>query len=193
MPLDQYNILVGPGKVWAAPVGEAFPEVDAVPSGNWVELGTTDGGVKITFAEEVTNHHVDQESGPVTETRQEETALLETALAEATLENLGEIMGNTVTDVAAGSGTIGTRAVGYYRGITKIQRAFLFRAGSPYGAFPAQYELPRGTFGGEVGVEYKKDSKTLFPCTFNALIDFDAATDDLRFGRTIAQDAVALP
>jgi len=49
------EIINGPLALWWAPVGEAFPDIDAAPAGNWVVIGTsgadnyTEDGVALAF------------------------------------------------------------------------------------------------------------------------------------------------
>lgn len=193
MTLDAYQILVGAGTLYIAPASEAAPEVDAVPAGNWSLVGETDGGVTVTFSETMDMHRTDQRTGPVKATRSEETAMIETNVAQFNMEALADILGNTVTDTAAGSGTIGKKDLGVYRGLDVDEYAFLFRADSPYGDYPAQYYVPRGVLKGEVGMEFVKDGKTLIPYQFEALEDFSASDITERFGLWTAQDADALP
>jgi hypothetical protein len=70
--------------------------------------------------------------------------------------------------------------------------ALLFRGDSPYGNYPAQYELPR-CYCDETGVlKYEKGKNVSIPITFKALEDLNAATEAERYGRLVAQDAAAL-
>lgn len=187
-----YEILSGAGTLYIAPHEEAAPTVDATPAGNWEEMGETDGGVKVKYSQEIGKQHTDQRTGAVKAIRKEESLVIETNLAQATLENLAQAMGGlTVTDTAAGSGTIGKREMGMSQGGEVSEFSMLFRADSPYGDYPAQYYVGRGFFSGEQGMEYKKEDKVLIPVVFEALEDLDAAQAD-RFGTYTAQDADAL-
>lgn len=191
--MDPVTVLMGVGKLYVAPVGTAFPEVNAAPGGSWTNLGYTVDGVTITKGQSIEEVSSDQETGPVKARRTEETLVVETKLLEATLENLGKLLALTVTDTAPGAGSIGTRKVGLYQGGLVTEYAFLFRGDSPYGAsYPAQYEVPRGYFTGDIGIEHTKDGAVVFPCEFHALVDPDAASEDEKFGRLVAQDAAAL-
>lgn len=188
---NAYEILSGAGTLYIAPSEEAAPEVDAAPAGSWEEMGETDGGVKVKYSQEIEKQYTDQRAGAVKAIRKEESLVIETNLAQATLENLAQAMGGlTVTDTAAGAGTIGIREMGMSQGGEVSEFSMLFRADSPYGDYPAQYYVPRGFFGGEQGMEYKKDDKVLIPSVFEALEDLDAA-QAARFGTYTAQDAEA--
>lgn len=193
MGIQSYEILTGVGALYVANTGTAFPAVDATPGASWTFLGETVDGVTISYDEDIEEIMVDQETGPVKAIRTSEHLNIETNLAKGTLENLAFVLGNTVTTVAAGTGNIGTKEVPSYRGAAVVQKALLFRGSSPYGAsFPAQFEVPIGYFGGEVGLEFTKDGVTTVPVAFHALVDPGAATDDEKFGRYIAQSAAAL-
>ena len=192
MTVNSYEILTGVGTLYLAPAGETAPAVDATPAGNWASMGLTDGGVKITQEQKIEKIYVDQETGAVKAVRSEEGMKIETKLAIATLENLADVLGLTVTDTAPGAATIGTRSVPNYRGKAVDEYAVLFRGNSPYGeSFPAQYYVPRVYFDGALEAEFKKDGNVLIPVVFEALVDLSAVTDADKFGKLTAQDATA--
>lgn len=189
---DAYEILSGAGMLYVAPATEAAPTVDATPSGNWEEMGETEGGVKVISSQEIKKQFTDQRTGPVKAIRHEESLVIETNLAQGTLENLAQAMGGqTVTDTAPGASTIGIREMGMTRGAEVSEYSLLFRADSPYGDYPAQLYIPRGIFAGEQSLEFKKDDQVYIPVSFEALEDLSAATEDVRFGTYTAQDAAA--
>ncbi len=189
-----YEILTGVGTLYKAPVGTAFPALTATPAAPWVSLGETDGGVKVTPDQTTKTFSTDQRTGVVKVIRSDETLTVETNLKHSTLENISLLMGPSVTDTPAGAGTIGTREVPLHRGAEVAEWALLFRHeyGSPYGDYPAQFELPRGFFDGPAGQEFKKDGEVLIPVKFVALEDLNAAQEEDRFGRIVAQDAAAV-
>lgn len=189
---DAYQILSGAGTLYVAPANESKPDVDATPAGNWEEMGETNDGVTVTYTQEQEKKFTDQRTGAVKVLRTEEGLMVETDLAQATLENLAQVMGGlTVTDNAPGASTIGTREMGMYQGGDVSEYALLFRADSPYGDYPAQYYIPRGVFSGEAGMEYKKDDQVYIPFAFEALEDLNASSESERFGKYEAQDAEA--
>lgn len=188
-----YEILTGVGTLYKAPVGTTFPDLTATPAAPWINLGETDGGVKVNLEQTTNIIRSDQRTGPVKAIRSEENLTVETSLKHSTLENIAILLGNSVTDTPAGAGTIGTREVALHRGATVTEYALLFRGSyqSAYGDYPAQYELPRGYFDGPAGQEYKKDGEVLLPVQFRALEDENAALEADRFGRLVMQDAAA--
>lgn len=190
--MDAYALLTKVGRIYLAPVGTAFPDLTDAPASPWRDLGDTQDGVDLNSDDKVELIRTDQRTGPVKATRTDETVVVKTKLAEMTLENLADALGATLTDTAAGSGTIGTREINLHRGSDVQEFAFLFRGDSPYGNFPAQYELPRA-YCDEVGaIKYDKGKNVAIPVTFKCLEDLEAATDDERYGRLVVQDAVAL-
>lgn len=189
--VQPYSILVGVGQLYRAAVGEPFPNVDAVPGANWTNMGNTDGGVTVTLEQTLAQHRVDQSTGPKKVTRSEENLIIETNLAQATLENLASLLTEAVVDTPPGTTTIGTREVNLYRGFTVQEFTLLFRGISPYGPWPAQFQVPRGYFDGAVAIGHTKDAKQLFAARFVALEDPDAASAVERFGKLKVQDAVA--
>lgn len=190
--MDSYNILTGVGSLYIAPVGTAFPDCDDTPSSSWYDLGETRGGVKVTRSQKINTSRTDQRTGPVKAKRSEEDMSVETKLVEATLEKLAKFLGVSVTDTAAGSGTIGTRSIPLYRGSEVDEYAVLFRGNSPYGPWNAQYQLPRAYFDGDITEEHTKDGEGVeYGLTLKALEDLDAETVEERYGKLVAEDAAA--
>jgi len=192
--MNSYELLTGVGTLYVASLGETFPLVDAVPSVNWINLGNTIDGVTINVEQENEEIFVDQETGPVKAVRTTEGITISTNLAVSTLENLAQVLSQTITTVNPGVGVIGTKSIGLYRGVSVTEKAFLFRGSSPYGAsFPAQYQLTRGYFAGETESEFVKDGVAQIPVEFRVLVDLTQGTEALKFGKLIVKSAAALP
>lgn len=186
---DPYEILVGVGTLYIAPAGTAMTALGTTPSGAWIELGETDGGVKVTKTQNIETFSSDQRTGKVKAVRTEEGVTIEVNLQEATLENLANVVGGDVTDTAAGVSTIGKRSLPLHAGAEVDEFALLFRGDSPYGNYPGQFYVPRGFMDDDVEMEFTKDGKTLIPVKFEAL-EYDAAsTEAERFGVVEYQDA----
>ncbi|KKN48912.1 hypothetical protein LCGC14_0648100 [marine sediment metagenome] len=182
------SILVGSGEIFVAPTVEAAPVVNVAPAGNWVSLGDTDGGVAVNLNQTVDTHRVDDESGPVKKTISEEDLTIVVNLAEMTLENLARVLNNQTVTTDAGPPS--TREMDLYRGIGgMVEFSVLFRGGSPYGAFNAQFHIPRAVHEGNIGSAFVKDNKTLIPVEFHALVDAAASPATEKFGTWTAQDA----
>jgi hypothetical protein len=190
--MNAYEILTGVGQLYVAAADTAAPLVNGVPGAAWTDLGETDGGVKVQSKQKIETFTTDQRTGPVEARRTEESLLITTKLVSGTLENVAQALsGQTVTDVAPGSGTIGTRNVGLYRGAQVAKFAILYRGKSPYGDFNAQYYVPRGFFSGDLDLEHKKGDMISIPIEFTALEDLNAVDENERFGHYSAEDAPA--
>lgn len=190
--MNSFSILTGMGRLYIAAANTAPPTLGTTPSGSWRDLGDTQDGLDMDASQKLELTHTDQRTGPVKATRAEETLKFKTKLVENTLENLGNALGNAVTDTAPGVGTIGTRKVHLYRGGAVAEYAFIFEGFSPYLDGPAYYYVPRGYFDMD-SIKFEKAKNTPIPITFEALEDLIAATADERFGYLIAKDAAALP
>jgi hypothetical protein len=186
-----FEIITGVGRLYIAPVGTAFPDLDAAPAAPWRDVGDTQDGVTVTLDETIDDIITDQSHGSVKSSRSEESLVIETKLAHATLENLADVLGTTVTDTPAGVGTIGTRKVGLYRGQVVATHALIFRGNSAYGDWPSQYEVPVGSFQGAVEMADTRDGNRQIAVEFHAKVDPDATSEDEKFGRLIMQDAEA--
>jgi tetrahydromethanopterin S-methyltransferase subunit B len=187
-----YEILTGVGDLYIAALGATFPAVDAVPGAAWRHLGYTQDGLTIKMSQKIEKINVDQETGAVKAARSEESMTIETNLAESTLENLADHIGTTVTDVAPGAGTIGTREVGHYRSGYVKTFAVLFRGTSAYGNYPAQTQIPVCYIDGDIEQKFDKSKNPVIKVAFEALVDPDAASDVFKFGKTVMQDGIAL-
>jgi hypothetical protein len=192
MPLTTYQILTGVGRLYVAPVGLAFPLVNAVPGAGWTDLGETLDGVKLSKGQKVNVARTDQRTGGVKAMRDEESVELSTKLAEGTVENLAKLLGQTMGTVPAAAGVPGQKYVYLHSGAEVTEYAFLFRGSSPDGPWNEQYELPRGYFDDAVEIEYARATQSTFSAKFVALEDLDAATELERFGRRVAQSAEPL-
>ncbi|HFC09069.1 MAG TPA: hypothetical protein ENJ54_04310 [Chloroflexi bacterium] len=190
--MDAYQILVGVGSIYVAPANTPKPDLAAEPGSEWVYLGETEDGVTATKSQSIAEHKSDQRTGPIKATRTDESMTIATKLVAATLENLSVAIGGaTVNDNPPQTGVIGTRNMGLYLGGEVKEFAILFRGSSPYGDYPGQFYVPRGYFGGEVGLEFKKDKETVIPVEFHALEDLNVADPTMRFGVVEYQDAPA--
>lgn len=196
-----FEIIAAPFLVYIAATGETFPDVDAAPAGNWVELSTQEGGknidedgVTIALPQTVEFFRGNGSTVYLKAFRTEEEVRVSFNLADLTFEALSYALnGNTVTDTAPGVGTIGTRSVKLYRGPNVTQHALLVRGVSPYGNFNLQMELPVVVMAAETEIAITKGEPGRIPFEFVAMNDPDAATEADVVGRLIAQDAVATP
>lgn len=194
-----YSIIGAPFAVYVAPVETAFPALGAAPGVGWTLLGENgtrsqdEDGVTITHGQSVNDIRAAGSVGPIKALRAEESLQIAFNLMDLTLEAYSYVLnGATITDVPAGVGTVGTRAIGLSRGFDVAEFALLVRGVSPYDeALTMQYEVPRVYEAAEAAPQFTKGQAAILACQFNALEDLDAATEATRFGRLIAADAPA--
>lgn len=185
-PFDQ---LTGTLKIYIAPQGEAIPAVNTTPTGNWVELGATDGEQSLEHAGENTYFRDNAHQGPVKGVRPEEDVIAHFTVVGLTLENYARIL-HQVSQVTTAGGPPATKKIPLKRGATLTEYALLLRgeAMSPYGIFPAMYVIPRGVFDGQPQPTFAKDGRPALECDFYVLED-DSQADADRMGWLIAQTA----
>jgi len=199
---EPYEIIVAPFEVYLAPVGEAWPDVDTTPAGNWVKLGTNgkrniaDGGVTVTHEQTIVEKRNVGSTGPIKAVRTEEKMTISLTLEDLSLEQYAKALNNvTVTDTAAGSGTPGYRKIPLRQGNDVSLFALLLKGtASAYGdGLSAQYQVPVCYQSDNPAPVFNKADVAALKLTFSALEDPNAASDDVRFGNLVMQDAAALP
>jgi hypothetical protein len=195
-----FEILAQPYTVWLAPVGTPFPDLDVEPEAPWFKVGTngdlnyTEDGVTVSHSQSVEQWRALGATGPRKVFRTEEEFKISFVLADMSLEQYGAVLNdNLITEVAAGVGTIGTKKIGLHRGLNVHAYALLARGdhASPYGDWPAQYEVPHCVQIGEQEITNTKGEPAALQLEFVAIEDQDAATTAERFGRFVAQSAEA--
>lgn len=174
-----YAKLVGTWKFWLAPVGEAKPNLDATPAGNWVALGNTEGEQTWKLAGKLTALRDNHSTGPVKHIRPEEGCSIKAKLANLTLEDRAKVRSMASSDVTTTtSGALNVKRLANKRGYIPTRYALLARGGaiepnntmSPYGAWPAQLWIPQGVFDGEPEETYATDG--------NPAIEFEFTAED---------------
>lgn len=197
--MEPYEIIMSPFEVWLAPVGEAFPAIDAAPAGNWVKLGTngnkniSEDGITLTHGQTINQHRAYGATGPVKANRSGEDLSIAFVLDDLTLEQYAKVLNNVaVNDVAAGVATAGYREITMRQGFDVSLFALLCRGPSPYGdGWNMQYQVPRAYQGENPAPAFSKTSAAGLSLSFVALEDPNAATEAERFGKLVAQDADA--
>ena len=199
---EPYEILVGPLEVYLAPVGESWPDVDTTPGGNWTLLGTNgkqsyeDSGVTVTHNQVLGSKRTAYGTGKKKVWRTEEDFSISFSLVDMTLETYAKILNNkTVTETAAASGTPGYKEINIYQGHTVNTFALLLKGYSPYDDenYYAQYQIPIAYQTDNPAPVFTKSDAAMLKCTWEALEDPNAASDDERFGKMVFQNAAALP
>ena len=197
-----FEIIAAPFVAYYAPLGEAFPAVDAVPAGNWVMIGTSGDesydpdGVTVRHSQSVNMARPLGSTAPVKVFRTEEDLVVAFTIWDVSAEGYRlSVNSNEVTTVAAGAGTPGTKTLQFYQGAQVATMALLLRAEvSPYGDdMKMQYELPYCAMTGNPEAVYRKGEPAGLALEFNALKDPNAVSKALSFGRLVIQHQVALP
>lgn len=194
IPLE---VVAAPFEIWLGPVGEAFPNIEDTPVGNWVKIGTsgnrsiTEDGVTVQHQQTIEQFRSLGSTGPMKAFRTEESLIITFTIADITLENYKHALNqNTVTDTAVG-GNAGFRDVDLYLGLTLDQRALLVRGlnASPYLVdTDIQYEVPLVYENGSKEIVSSKGTPIGIALEYVAIEDPSASTSADRFGKLIAMD-----
>jgi hypothetical protein len=193
-------IIAGPYTLWLAPVGTAFPIINAAPAIAWIRVGT---GGDVNYDEDgVTVSHVTKQelvrsagrTGAVKAFTTEEDLMISLKLMDISLEQYATALNKLApTTVAAATGIPGTKRLGLSQGAVVTEYAMLCRGASPYGAnFVAQYEVPRCFQSGNSKPGFKKGKPATLELEFTALEDMAATSPLERFGRLISQHQAPL-
>tara|TARA_R110002124_G_scaffold256146_2_gene421796 strand:+ start:2959 stop:3558 length:600 start_codon:yes stop_codon:yes gene_type:complete len=198
--MEPYEIIGAPFTLWLAPVGEAFPLIDAAPAGNWIKVGTngdrnySDDGVTVAHSQSLEKARPVGSTGPVKAWRTEEDLMIRLSLWDMTLEQYAKALNDVeITTTAAGSGTAGFKAMGLSQGQEVTTYALLVRGISAYGGgYAAQYEVPRCYQSGNPEPVLTKGKPAALDLEFTALEDLDTSSDAERFGRLVMQHQAPL-
>jgi hypothetical protein len=198
--MEPYEIIGAPLTLWLAPVGTAFPLIDAAPAAGWIKVGTSgdlnysDDGVTVTHSQTFEQARPAGSIGPRKAWRQSEDLMISLTLWDLTLEQYATALNDAeITTTAAGAGTAGFKKLGLSQGEDVAFYALLARGVSPYGdGFNAQYEVPRCYQSGNPKPAYKKGVPAGLELEFTAFEDTAAASANERFGRLIAQHQAPL-
>lgn len=198
--MTPYEIIAGPLTLWAAPIGTAFPLIDAAPAGPWAKIGTSgdrnyaDDGVSVTHSQSIQKVRPAGALGAVKAFRDAEDLSFMVTLWDMTLEAYTlALSGVAPSATAAGADTAGFKKLGLSRGETIKTYALLVRGVSAYGdGYAAQYEVPRCYQSGNPAPVFKKGVPAGLQLSWEALEDPAAASADERFGRLIMQHQAPL-
>ena len=202
---DPFEIIMAPFDVYRGPVGEAMPDNDEAPAGNWDKIGSngyrdySEAGVTVRHQQTLNFHYTLGSTGPRKVKRTRELLVVEFELEDFSLEELTFLLNNeTVTDTAAGSGTPGHRSIPLGHGPDVSQHAFLLKGSfSPYSdasnAYTSQYEILVGVFSGNVEPVFGKgEDASKFLAQITVLESETITAANGRFGTLRLQDAVAV-
>lgn len=190
-----YQQIVSGATIYLAPVGESFPDVDNVPSGNWAKLGQTgqndysEDGITFNHSKTVNYYRSLGSTGPVKSNISEEDVSVEGTLLDMTLAEYNKVLNGNAVSTGTTSGGQNFEESDIRQGFTSKEYAMLIRTASPNGADKTrQIEIPRVTPAGEPSPVYTKDSRAALDFSFQALEDQNAASDSEKFGRTVDEN-----
>lgn len=196
-----FEIIAAPFVAYHAPLGTAFPVVNAAPAAAWIKIGTSGDesydpeGVSVQHSQDVNLVRPLGSTAPIKAFRREEDLIIAFTLWDVSAEFYSlALNSNPITTVAAGEGTPGTKAFQLYRGEQVATMALLLRADvSPYGdGMNMQYEVPYCAMIGNPEAVYRKGDPAGLALEFAALKDPNAATKAESFGRLIMQHQLPL-
>jgi len=197
---EPFEIIAGPYTVYLAAVGEAFPNVDAVPAGNWFKLGTNgaknygEDGVSVDMPQTIEEHYGLGSTGPIKAYRTREGLKVTFTLHDLSLEQFRKALNNqAVSTVNAASGVPGSKSIPLRRGSDVELYTCLVRGDvSPEGDdFKSQFQIPKGYVSGSPKLVFVKGQPAGLAFEFTALEDLDAAAGE-EFGKLVVQNADAL-
>lgn len=196
-----FEILGAPFTLYVAPVGTAFPLIDAAPAEAWKIVGTSgdrnysEEGVTVAHSQTVNSVRGAGATGPRKAWRTEEDLVVSLVLWDMTLEQYAiAVNSNAVETTAAGVGTAGFKELGLYRGVQVATMALLIRGDvSAYGAnWKSQYEIPCCFESGSPEPVFTKGEPAGLALEFTAMEDPAAAVPAERFGRLVMQHQAPL-
>ena len=200
--MTPFEIIGAPLTLWLAPIGTAFPLISAAPGAGWTRIGTNgdrsyeQGGVTTMHAKTYSKVRPAGASGPVKAFLDEEDLMFRLTLLDITLEQYQHALnGNTISTVAAGVGTPGTKKIGLSEDVGRTREyALLARGLSPYNeALAMQYCVPRCYQSGAPEVVYRKGGGGAgLALQFEALEDLTTSNPQERFGYILAATTPAL-
>lgn len=104
------DVLIGPGKLYRAPLGETNPDETDIDfgeawGGNWVNMGKFLEGQPITLsmAEEFTKVYTEQDTAPLNAVRTRREMMVKGSLAEHSVANMAVLLQGTAATTAAGA------------------------------------------------------------------------------------------
>ena len=150
------EVLVGPGTLYTAPLGEAFPtNPSTAPAGNWAEIGYSEDGWSVEADKTFEDVLVAEEVDPIATYKTAQSIRLTGQVAQASLEvlQLAFAGGSISTDTpAAGYDTYTPPASDSF-----LEKAVLFRTVAPGDtAWKRDWQFPRAVAAGAVAAQHTK-------------------------------------
>ena len=175
------DILIGPGRLYVAPVAEANPDDSTVAynaawGGNWVDLGDIIEGSPIVLAinEEITQVMTEQSTAPKNAVRTSREVTVSATLAEHSVTNMAYVLDGTAATTAAGASQKGYSDIPF--GSNSDLDFYKFgiealRKDSSDNNQPVRWFLHKGYFQLSGDINYAKSDPTGVPITITILAD----------------------
>jgi hypothetical protein len=199
--MEPYEVMAGPYTLYLAPTGTAFPLLNAAPAAAWIKIGTSpdsanydEDGIVVSHVAKYQTIRSAGRTGPIKTYIEEEDYMISLKLMDVSLEAYSIALNKaTISTVAAGAGTLGTKKIGLSQGSEVATYALLARGPSPYGDdFKGQYMIPRAFQSANQKPTFKKAKPAILELEFTALENMAAASARERFGWLEAQHQAAL-
>jgi len=173
------DILIGPIRVFYAPVGEPLPNENTVGygaawGGNWSEIALTKTPLSMNRDVTTFDVMVEQSTLPVKRAVTEEKVAFETTLAELTAEYLSLTMEGTATTTAAGVGQVGKEELVAGGQAALSERTWAFEAlyvDAAGNKHPVRFQIWRATAVLNGQLEFGKGDSTGIPLRIDSLGD----------------------
>lgn len=179
MAINTKNVLVGTAQMYFAPFGKTTPTTPEPPpadtiakgaawAGNWVAIGATEQGVKLTVNKKTTDIMVEEQSTPALVTVDTETVSVAVSLAEDTIANMQlSYGGGTITTVAATATLIGKTTLQLALGLELLSVGF---EGVNSKGFWRRVYIPKCVSVASVDTSYRRAAAArLYPTTIRAI------------------------
>jgi len=166
---DVTNLAMGPGTLYTAPFGGTEPAdtaVGSVPTAPWVDAGGTLGGMRALFTNTYTALRIDQTPMDVGSRLTNMEFLLNTTLAEVTLENLAAALNNSA-GVQVGSGFKSWEPVSDNSATQPTYKAILFDGWGP-NQFRRRIISRRVLSIAAIELPYTADGQAVYAVSFKA-------------------------
>lgn len=170
MARDVTAIVIGPGELYWAPLGEAFPTNPATAvAGNWEDVGYSEDGWTVEADKTVEDVFVAELIDPVASFKTAQSIRITGSMAQVGLEQLQLAFGG-------GSIAVGAPAAGFDTytppaSETFAEYAVLLRTDAPGGALKRDWQFPRAIAAGAIASQFTKaPQKALVAMEFRVLV-----------------------
>lgn len=189
-----HEVVAAPLTIYLAPVGTAFPDIDAVPAGAWEVLGAegdlnySDSGVTAAHAEEVSDFTPAGSTMPTKRFRVGEAIMISLELVDVGPTAYAKVMNDAgVTQVAQGVGVPGESSFSLFRGDQVNSFAVLGRGMSGVdNDLAAQYEFSKAFVSVNGDVVWNKGVPAFLPVEILAVRATVADQINYRVQETVA-------